>query len=93
MGAVLRFAVIAAAVAASLVYVQQHRVLQNAGLVGHCSEIATPAGKSGSWHECVSGSVTGTPGLSLSSCTKVSHSADRDVWRCPSSLGTNKIRQ
>jgi hypothetical protein len=93
MGVVLRFAVIAAVVAGSLAYVQQHRVLQNAGLVGHCSEIATPARQSGSWHECISGSVTGTPGLSLSSCKKVSHSPDRDVWRCPASLGTNKVRQ
>jgi hypothetical protein len=59
---VLRFAIFAALIASALAVVQQRDVLQNAGLVGHCSEIATPAGKSGVWHDCVAGSLTGTPG-------------------------------
>jgi hypothetical protein len=90
---VLRFAIFAALIASALAVVQQRDVLQNAGLVGHCSEIATPAGKSGVWHDCVAGSLTGTPGLSLSSCTRVSHSSKRDVWRCPVGLASNKLRQ
>jgi len=89
----LRFALFAALIASTLAVVQQRDVLQNAGLVGHCTAIATPAGKSGVWHECVAGKVTGTPGLSLSSCTRVSHSTERDVWRCPVGLESNKVRQ
>jgi hypothetical protein len=90
---VLRIAIFAALIASVLAVVQQRGVLQNAGLVGHCSEIATPAGKSGVWHECVAGKLTGTPGLSLSSCTRASHSTERDVWRCPVGLASNKVRQ
>ena len=90
---VLRFALFAAVIASALAVVQQRDVLQNAGLVGHCSAIATPTGKSGAWHECVAGKLTGTPGLSLSSCNRVSHSSERDVWRCPVGLASNRIRQ
>ena len=90
---VLRFLAFAVVVASALAVVQQRHVLQNAGLVGHCAEIAAPTGKSGVWHECVAGKLTGTPGLSLSSCTRVSHSSERDVWRCPVALASNKLRQ
>ena len=90
---VLRFVIFAAVIASALAVVQQRGVLQNAGLVGHCSEVATPAGKSGVWHECVAGKLTGTPGLSLSSCTRVRRSAERDLWRCPVGLASNKVRQ
>jgi hypothetical protein len=93
MGFVVRFAVLAAVIAAGLVVVQRQGVLENAGLVGHCSRIATPVGKTGYWHECVAGSVTGTPGLSLSSCKRVSHTPERDVWRCPTALGTNQSQR
>lgn len=90
---VLRFVILAALVATALAVVQRQEVLQNAGLIGHCSEIATPAGQEGVWHECLSGKLTGTPGLSLTSCTRMSHTKDRDVWRCPVALESNKIRQ
>jgi hypothetical protein len=89
----LRFAIFAALTASVLVVVQRQNVLQNANLVGHCSRIATPTGKSGVWHECVAGKLTGTPGLSLSSCRRVGHSNTRDVWRCPVALESNKTRQ
>jgi hypothetical protein len=93
MGIVFRFALLAALVASGLFVVQRQHVLQNAGLVGHCSRIGTPEGKTGYWHECLPGKLTGTPGLSLSSCRRVGHSPTRDVWRCPTELGTNKTRQ
>ena len=90
---VIRIAIVAALIASAMVAVQQGRVLQKAGLVGYCHVIATPAGQTGSWHECVPGKITGTPGLSLSSCTRVRHSAAGDLWRCPTELATNNARQ
>jgi hypothetical protein len=90
---VLRFALIAAVLAATLAFVQQRQVLQNAGLLGSCSQIATPVGQHGVWHECVPGKLTGTPGLSRGSCTRVQHSALRDIWRCPTALESNETRQ
>jgi hypothetical protein len=93
MGFVVRFAFLAALVAAGLFLVQRQQVLQHAGLVGHCSRIATPQGRTGYWHECIPGKLTGMPGLSLSSCKRVGHSPTRDVWRCPTELESNKTRQ
>jgi hypothetical protein len=90
---VLRFAIVAAVIAAGLGFAQQRQVLQHAGLFGSCSEIATPAGQSGVWHECVPGKLTGTPGLSRDSCTRIQHNPTQDVWRCPTALESNKIRQ
>ena len=90
---VLRFAIVAAVVAAALGFTQQRQVLQHAGLLGSCSAIATPAGQSGVWHECVPGKLTGTPGLSRGSCVRVKHTPGRDFWRCPTALESNEIRQ
>lgn len=90
---VLRFALLAAVIAAALGLMQQKQVLQNAHLTGYCTQIATPAGQTGVWHECRSGRLTGTPGLSRGSCARVSHAADRDLWRCPTALESNKTRQ
>ena len=87
---VLRFALLAAVIAAALGIVQHTQVLQNANLTGYCTEIGTPTGQTGNWHECRSGSITGTPGLSRGSCVRVSHAADRDVWRCPNALESRK---
>lgn len=89
----LRVALFAAVVAVSLGIVQQKQVLQNAGLFGHCSAIATPAGQTGFWHECVSGKLTGAPGLERGSCDRIQHATNRDLWRCPTALEANKTRQ
>jgi hypothetical protein len=90
---VLRFALLAAVIAAGLGLVQQKQVLQNAHLTGYCTQIATPTGQTGVWQECRPGKLTGTPGLSRGSCVRVSHAATRDVWRCPTALESNKTRQ
>jgi hypothetical protein len=90
---VFRFALVAGVIAATLGVVQQKQVLQNAGLFGSCSQVATPVGQSGVWHECVPGKLTGTPGLSRGSCTRVQHGPIRDIWRCPTALESNETRQ
>lgn len=89
----VRIAFVAVLIAAALVVVRNERVLQNAGLVGYCSRVQTPAGKTGFWHECHSGKLTGTPGLSLGSCKRIQHSLNRDLWRCPTELEANTARQ
>jgi hypothetical protein len=80
-------------IAVGLGVVRQQHVLENAGLVGYCQRVAAPARRAGSWHECLPGKLTGTPELSLSSCTRVRHGADRDLWRCPTPLESNGARQ
>ncbi|MEK6275958.1 MAG: hypothetical protein AABM30_11575 [Actinomycetota bacterium] len=89
----LRFAIFAAVIATALGVAQQKQVLQNAHLTGYCTQIATPVGQTGFWHECRSGKLTGTPGLSRGSCARASHAADRDIWRCPTALEANQTRQ
>jgi hypothetical protein len=83
---VVRIVLVAAVIAASLVFVQQKRVLQNAGLTGYCAGIATPSGQSGYWFECRPGSLTGAPELSRSSCVRASRLGEVERWRCPAPL-------
>jgi hypothetical protein len=83
---VVRIVLVAAFIAATLVVVQQKRVLQNAGLTGYCASTATPAGQSGYWFECRPGTLTGTPELSRSSCVRASRHGDIERWRCPAPL-------
>jgi hypothetical protein len=90
---VLRFVFLAGLLAATLAIVQQKQVLQNAHLTGYCTRVATPTGQTGAWHECRAGKVTGMAGLSRSSCVRMSHTADLEVWRCPTPLESNKARQ
>jgi hypothetical protein len=89
---VLRFAFVAALIAAALVMVQQKQVLQNAGLTGYCTQVATPRGKTGIWHACYSGKLTGAPGLERGSCHRVRHRTEYDLWRCPVELERGKVR-
>jgi hypothetical protein len=89
----LRVVLVAVLIAGGLIVVRQKHVLQNAGLVGYCQPIATPAGQTGFWHECRAGKLTGTPGLTLGSCARARHEPTRDLWRCPTALESNQTRQ
>jgi hypothetical protein len=90
----MRITLVAALIAVALVVVRQQRLLQNAGLIGYCSQVVTPAGKTGFWHECRPGKITGTPGLPLGPCKLIRHQSDDvDVWRCPTELAANSARQ
>jgi hypothetical protein len=89
----LRIVVFAAVIAAALVFVQQQRVLQNAGLLGYCSTIPTPKGQSGHWHACQPGKLTGTPELSVQSCARAGETGNVEYWRCPTQLERNRTRQ
>ncbi|HYZ18105.1 MAG TPA: hypothetical protein VE615_01045 [Gaiellaceae bacterium] len=90
---VLRFALLAAAVAATLAFVQQREVLKNAGLTGYCTTIATPRGQTGHWHACRPGKLTGTPELSKQSCSRAGRSGTVEFWRCETELAPNAARQ
>jgi hypothetical protein len=91
---VVRIVLVAAVIAATLVVVQQKQVLQNAGLTGYCTAVATPTGQAGYWHECHPGKLTGTPELSRSgSCTRVDSTGGVERWRCETPLEQNAVRQ
>jgi hypothetical protein len=89
----VRIVLFAAVLAATLVVVQQRQVLQNAGLTGYCTPIATPTGQSGHWHECHPGKLTGTPELSLASCQRAGRVGEVERWRCPTPLGQGTAEQ
>ena len=90
---VLRIALLAAVIAAMLAFVQQREVLENAGLTGYCTTIATPKGQTGHWHACHPGKLTGTPELSIQSCTRAGRSGEIEYWHCPTELERNSARQ
>jgi hypothetical protein len=84
---VVRIVLVAAVIAAALVFVQQRQVLQNAGLTGYCEAIATPKDESGYWHVCRPGKLTGTPELSRNgSCTRAGGAGEVERWRCETPL-------
>jgi hypothetical protein len=89
----IRIVLVGAVIAAALAVVQQQRVLQNAGLLGHCSAIATPRGQTGHWHACQPGKLTGTPELSVQSCTRAGKRGRLEYWRCPTELERSRARQ
>lgn len=89
---VIRIILVAGLIAAALAVVQQKQVLQNAGLTGYCTQVAAPPGKTGVWHACYPGKLTGTPGLSLGSCHRVRQRTEYDLWRCPVELEAGKAR-
>ena len=90
---VLRIALLAAVIAATLIVVQRQGVLQNAGLTGYCTAVAAPAGETDHWHECRPGKLTGTPELSQASCKRAGVNGSVELWRCPTSLQQNATRQ
>jgi hypothetical protein len=89
----IRIVLVGAVIAAALAFVQQRSVLQNAGLLGYCSTIATPKGQTGHWHACHPGKLTGTPELSVQSCTRAGETGETEYWRCPTELERNRARQ
>lgn len=90
---VLRTLLVVVLVAAGLVYVQQNHVLQNAGFLGYCTSMPTPKGETGYWHECRPGKLTGTPQLSIQSCTQAAKIGELEQWRCPTELQSRSKRQ
>jgi hypothetical protein len=86
---VVRIVLLAAVIAATLIIVQQKHVLQNAGLTGYCTAIATPVGQTGYWHECHPGKLTGTPELTRSSCERAGTVGAVERWRCETPLEQN----
>jgi hypothetical protein len=90
---VVRILLVAAVIAATLIVVQQKHVLENAGLTGYCTAIATPAGQTGYWHECHPGKLTGTPELTRGSCDRAGTIGEVERWRCHTPLEQNATRQ
>ncbi len=82
----LKILLATAAVAAVLFAVKDGRMLEEAGLVGSCSSVATPAGQTGFWHACRPGKLEGRPDLALKSCVSEGTSGEVEYWRCPARI-------
>lgn len=79
----LRIILTTAVLAAGMAFVKDGRVLEQAGLVGKCSTVATPAGDAGVWAACKPGKLEGRPDLTRRSCVSKGVSGTVEVWRCP----------
>ena len=82
----LRFALIAALLAAGLAYGKHDRTLERAGLLGSCAHVAGALPDGGEWQACRSGRLTGYPDLSRDGCVALSEVGELRYWRCPASL-------
>ena len=79
----VKIALLAAFLAATLHGVKQERVLERAGLFGSCSAVATAPSDPGGWMACRSGRLSGYPDLSRRSCKLGGTRASIVYWRCP----------
>jgi hypothetical protein len=89
----IRIVLVGAVLAAALALVQQQRVLENAGLLGYCSTIATPKGQTGHWHACQPGKLTARPSSRFSPAPAQAPTGKVEYWRCPTELQRNRARQ
>lgn len=78
-----RIVVVAAVVASILAVARNERVLDRAGILGTCTELAAPAPEGGQWLECRPGDLTGYPDLSRDSCQKAGMRGEARYWVCP----------
>ena len=79
----VKIALAAALLAATLHGVKEERVLERAGLFGSCSAVATAPSEPGGWMACRSGRLSGYPDLSRDSCKLGGTRASIVYWRCP----------
>ena len=82
----LRFAALIAVLVAVFAAVKREHVLERAGLLGSCSQVAVPGDPAGQWQACRAGRLTGYPDLSRGSCTRRSVQPGVVYWRCPAPL-------
>ena len=88
----LRILAIGTVLIALMIAVKDHRLLQRAHLVGYCSTFAqSPDGSE--WRSCVSGRLSGRPGLEFNSCTDFGRRAKEEIWNCPAALDDKALRE
>ncbi len=85
----LRVFVLALAVFALMVAIKDGRLIHEAELVGSCSAVAAPAGRSGYWAACRPGKLEGRPDLSRRSCKRQGIVRGIEIWRCPAPIRTS----
>lgn len=82
----LRIALLLCVVAVAFATVNRAHLLEQAGLTGSCTVVATPADPASEWRACKAGRLTGAPDLSRGGCTRGGVYAGSEYWRCPAPL-------
>ncbi len=88
----LRILLAGTLLAAALIAVKDHRLLQRAHIVGVCTGYAR-APDGGEWQACYPGRLSGRPSLELNGCTDRGRVGSAEVWRCPAKLAADTVRQ
>jgi hypothetical protein len=73
-------------IAALMVGVKDHGLLQRAGLTGSCASIQAPQGDDHDWRRCTPGRLSGSPDLTRQSCIREGAAGDVAFWRCPAAV-------
>lgn len=87
----LKFALIAALIAAGLAYGKHDRTLERAGLLGSCVRVAGALPDGGEWRACRPGRLTGYNDLSRDGCVASGGDSDLRYWRCPAALVGSRV--
>jgi hypothetical protein len=86
----VKIALVAALLAATLHGAKQERVLERAGLVGSCTAVSANPSDPGRWMACRSGRLSGYPDLSRDACKLGGTRAAIVYWRCPGQIDTTR---
>ena len=89
----VKLALAAALLAATLQGAQRERVFERAGLFGSCSAVPGAVSDAGGWMACRSGRLSGYPDLSHDSCRPGGMRARIAYWRCPGELVASRTAQ
>lgn len=82
----LKIAAVTALIAGFMGVIADGRLVERAGLVGSCTEVAAPGGDSGAWQACRAGRLEGRPDLSKQACVSQGLSRGVEYWRCPAKI-------
>ena len=77
---------VTALLAGLMAVIADGRLIERAGLVGHCTTADGPVSDSGARQACRAGWLEGRPDLSNKSCVSEAIRNDVEYWLCPASV-------
>ncbi len=78
----LRIVLVGAAVIGVLALAKQQDWYERAGVTGHCTIAAAPAGETGQWWVCHQGLLTGFPTMPEDHCDVTGYVGGDQLWQC-----------
>jgi hypothetical protein len=86
----VKLLLVTAVVVTVMIAVKDGRILAETGLTGACVPTSAPAAQGEYWHECREGRISGWPDMSRHNCASHGYRGERELWRCPAALASDR---